>query len=291
MANYFGTDGNDSITGSGSNDFILGGDGNDTIYGLDGADLIMGGNGNDVISGGNGRDTIYGDTGDDTIRVTDAYDYSTSAGDEINGGEGVDYIYAETTSSTGSYCTIRLGEISYVEYLVNTTNKILSIEGSGLIDVSTISFYSSAGGALGGIWGSIGNDTIKGFSFTGHSDTINGGSGNDHIEGMAGDDYLLGMAGDDTLSGGTGDDQLSGHTGSDTFVFKYSANEGSDRIWVFTDGTDKIQLTDTGGSVTFDDLALTDTGSDCRIDLASGTTILLEGVSSAALDASDFILT
>lgn len=138
MANFYGSSGNDSITGSGSNDYISGGDGNDTIYGLDGADLIMGGRGNDVILGGNGRDTIYGDPGDDTIRVTDASDYSTSAGDVIDGGEGTDYIYAETTNSSGSLCTIRLGQVSFVEWLVNTTNKTLTIEGAGYIDVSTI---------------------------------------------------------------------------------------------------------------------------------------------------------
>lgn len=255
---------------------------------MDGADLIMGGRGNDVILGGNGRDTIYGDAGDDTIRVTDASDYFTSAGDIINGGEGTDYIYAETTSSSGTLCTIRLGQVSFVEWLVNTTNKTLIIEGTGLIDVSTIKFYSTAGGSLGQIWGGSGNNTIKGFDFSWHSDTIIGGGGNDQINGMAGNDYLLGMAGDDTLSGDAGNDVLTGYTGNDTFLFKYNANEGSDRIQDYTDGSDKIRFTGAGGAG-FGDLVLTDIGADCRIDLASGGSILLVGVNSAALDAGDFI--
>lgn len=50
MANFHGTSGNDSITGSGSNDYISGDAGNGPIYGLDGADLIMG-------ESGNGRNT------------------------------------------------------------------------------------------------------------------------------------------------------------------------------------------------------------------------------------------
>lgn len=288
MANFYGSSGNDTITGSGSNDYISGGDGNDTIYGLDGADLIMGGRGNDVILGGNGRDTIYGDPGDDTIRVTDASDYSTSAGDVIDGGEGTDYIYAETTNSSGSLCTIRLGQVSFVEWLVNTTNKTLTIEGAGYIDVSTIKFYSTAGGALGQIWGGSGNDTIKGFDFSWHSDTITGGSGNDSINGMAGNDYLLGMAGDDTLSGDAGNDTLTGYTGSDVFLFNYSLNQGSDRIQDYADGTDKIRFTNSGGAG-FGDLVLTDIGADCRITLASGGSIVLAGVNAAALDAGDFI--
>lgn len=288
MANFYGTSGNDSITGSGSNDYIFGGDGNDTIYGLDGADLIMGGSGNDWIAGGNGRDTIYGDAGDDIIRVTDASDYSTSAGDVIDGGAGWDVISAATTTSSGTTCVIRLGKVSYVEELQNTSSKNLIIEGSGLIDVSTIQKYSSSVSSFVQIWGGSGNDTINGFDFVSYSDTIIGGGGNDQINGMAGNDYLLGMTGDDTLSGDAGNDVLTGYTGNDTFLFKYNANEGSDRIQDYTDGSDKIRFAGAGGAG-FGDLVLTDIGADCRIDLASGGSTLLVGVNSAALDAGDFI--
>ncbi len=82
---------------------------------------------------------------------------------------------------------------------------------------------------------------------------------------------------------------LTGYTGSDTFLFNYANHEGSDRIRDFTDGSDKIRLANTGGGVGFGDLTLTDIGSDCRIVLASGTEILIEGVNSAALDAGDFV--
>ncbi|MBT0779655.1 hypothetical protein [Paracoccus sp. pheM1] len=288
MATYTGTSGNDRITGGTGNDFILGSAGNDTIYGMDGADIIMGGAGNDWIMGGNGKDTIYGDGGDDVIIVNDVRDYYSLAGDDISGGSGEDTIAAEATTSS-SLLVIKLGKVSWVEVLENRTNKELMVEGAGIIDVSSIGDYESAGGALGQIWGSSTNDTIYGFNFSWHSDTISGAAGNDLIHGMAGDDFLLGMAGNDTLSGGAGNDALAGYTGSDTFLFKYDSDEGNDRIMDFEGGTDRIQLTNTGGGVTFDDLVLTDVGADCRIDLASGTSILIVGVGSAALDAGDFI--
>src|SRR3954466_12068285 len=76
MATYFGTEGNDSISGAGEpdnidgnggndflagngdNDFINGGSGNDTLFGDSGNDVLAGGDGNDVISAGSGQDII-----------------------------------------------------------------------------------------------------------------------------------------------------------------------------------------------------------------------------------------
>src|ERR1051325_8285470 len=76
MATYFGTEGNDSISGGGEpdniygqggNDFLAGngdvhsigaGAGNDTLYGDAGNDILEGGTGNDLMSGGSGQD-IY----------------------------------------------------------------------------------------------------------------------------------------------------------------------------------------------------------------------------------------
>lgn len=94
------------------------------------------------------------------------------------------------------------------------------------------------------------------------------------------------MAKDDTLSGDAGNGALTGYTGNNTLLFKYDANEGSGRIQNDTGGSDKIRFT---GGAGFGDLVLTDIGADCRINLTSGGSILLLGVSSAVLDAGDFI--
>lgn len=194
-----GSSGNDTILGLDGHDLILASGGDNSIDGGDGNDTIYGGDGNDTIFGGHGRDFIYADAGDDLILIDDRIDPLTKAGDDIEGGAGDDTIRAVSTSTSGSLLTIRLGKVTEVETLDNSSaTKTLTIEGAGLIDVSTILHYSTAGGTLGQIWGGSTNDTIRGFDFTWHSDTISGGGGNDHIKGMAGNDYLLGMAGDDT---------------------------------------------------------------------------------------------
>lgn len=290
----YGEDGHDYVLGGEGYDYINGGIGNDTLLGGDDMDTIYGGNGDDSIDGGKGRDIIYAGNGNDVIIVDSSWDYMQLSGDNIDGGFGLDTILASDSSSSGSSFSIRLGNIVDIEKLYNSSaTKILNIEGSVSIDLSKITVFESAGGAMGWIYGESTNDMIKGFDLATvgirDGDRIYGGSGNDTIYGYAGNDQLDGGAGNDVLIGGVGDDRLFGWANADTFQFKYDANEGSDSIGDFTDGTDRIQLTNTGGGVTFDDLVLTDVGADCRIDLAGGTSILIVGVGSAALDAGDFI--
>lgn len=289
MATIFGTSGNDTITGTTSADSLFGSSGNDTISGGEGNDYISGGDGADSISGGRGKDTIYGGSGNDIIAVDDALDYYSLAGDDIQGEDGIDTIRAYSTSS-GSLIVIRLGAISGVEYIYNTsTTKTLVIEGAGVIDLHSILAYETAGGALGQIWGSSGNDTISGFDFAAVADTISAGSGADLVKGFAGNDSILGGAGNDTINGGAGNDYLTGMTDRDLFEFAANTNEGSDMVTDFADGVDGIRLTGTGGTLTFADLVFADTTDGCVLTLAGGTIVTLRGINSASMDAGDFL--
>ena len=103
MADFFGTNGVDTFTGTAGLDFIQGfppgGDpnldtGNDTFFGLGGDDAIYGGGGNDFLDGGdNGPngDHIYGGAGADTliggagINDTAHYEASTAAVRRLGG--------------------------------------------------------------------------------------------------------------------------------------------------------------------------------------------------------------
>ncbi len=63
------------------------------------------------------------------------------------------------------------------------------------------------------------------------------------LVGLEGDDVLTGSTGNDILIGGLADDTLSGGSGNDTF--KWQAGEtGTDTITDWTDGTNKIDLSD-----------------------------------------------
>lgn len=146
--------------------------------------------------------------------------------------------------------------------------------------------------------GGIGRDTITGGSgddtiFGGDGDdlNLNGGDGNDTVDGGDGDDIIGGWNGDDILIGGTGDDRLWGDAGSDTFVF--AANSGNDVITDFVAGAgsdDVIELQSISGLSDFASvlLAASDDGTNTTIDLGSGNSIKLEGVSESELHADDF---
>ena len=88
------------------------------------------------------------------------------------------------------------------------------------------------------------------------ADTLTGGSGSDILAGFNGDDtltggegrdYLLGSQQNDLLSGGGGDDMLFGGGGNDQFRMIAPAQNGTDVILDFTDGSNTIGLLQGGG--------------------------------------------
>ncbi|MCY3670791.1 MAG: calcium-binding protein [Alphaproteobacteria bacterium] len=109
----------------------------------------------------------------------------------------------------------------------------------------------------------------------------------DTLVGGAGRDWLAGGDGDDTLVGGAGNDFLVGGDGADTFVF--APGHGDDTIGDFEAGTDIIDLSQFGPSLTWEKLSgsistVTNPlfGTYLQIDLSAwgGGTITLWGVSS-----------
>jgi len=166
----------------------------------------------------------------------------------------------------------------------------------------------------GTVDGGLGDDDLTGTRYRdtllggGGDDIIRGARGSDHLQGGSGYDVLIGGVGSDTiegnggndrLAGRAGDDILTGGKGADTFVFGTSYNirssaDDKDRITDFEDGTDKIDLSKFGTD--FSAVADAIDGNmqgDARISLyqlGGEGIIIVEGTSSAQLDASDFIL-
>lgn len=166
----------------------------------------------------------------------------------------------------GSSHTVQLSYLSSVEEIYNSSPTAqLNFQVSGFIDMSNTEM-NHAGGGFGSITGS---------------------SGADQIYGSALDDMISGGGGNDNLSGGKGNDILYGGAGADTFIFY--ANDGTDTVVDYTDGTDKIRIHAPGIVSSFADVTVTASGSGTRLDFA-GTTALLPGVDPTLIDASDFIL-
>jgi RTX calcium-binding nonapeptide repeat (4 copies) len=81
----FGTNGDDSISGSDRSDIIFGFRGNDSILAGLGNDTVFGGRGNDWIDGGKGNDKLFGEKGNDALIGGDG-------DDDLHGGHGRDLL-------------------------------------------------------------------------------------------------------------------------------------------------------------------------------------------------------
>lgn len=150
----------------------------------------------------------------------------------------------------------------------------------------------------GEVWGDIrpglGNDTVNnsglivGDIFFGDGDDIyNGATGifSGTIYGEAGNDVLTGGAFNETLIGGEGNDILTGGAGADMFVF--DGTWGNDTVTDFEDGIDLLDFS--ASSLTFNDLTITQNGSDTLVEDGLGNSIILTGITSTDITADDFI--
>ncbi len=102
-------------------------------------------------------------------------------------------------------------------------------------------------------------------------------------------------AGNDRLVSGTGVDLMWGDVesylgvnmnfGHDTFVFK--GNNGTDTIYDFRSGDDKIELSGIAGIDDFSDVQISESGGNSVITLGTDDTVTIVGVTS--LQAQDFV--
>lgn len=137
---FFGGSGDDTIYSRQGNDIVYGGDGDDYIDTCEGDDIVYGGNGNDTILGGEGNDLLYGEDGDDNIQTGGGHDtvyggagndtiFAVSGTGYLNGGEGNDII---TVGSRGNF-TIEGGRGDDIltgateNYIPNETNFIYNL--------------------------------------------------------------------------------------------------------------------------------------------------------------------
>lgn len=219
------------------------------VTGTDHADTLIGNLNINTLSGGDGNDRIIGDIGD-TLR----------------GGAGADIITAEgftdlIDGGSGNDTLIVNADIAF------STGGVTGIERAVVSNGVSADFIQLTDGM-----------TIASRSIAGGEAAIIGTAGADRISARLGDDVLNGGAGDDLLIGGGGDD---------TFVFD-GAGLGRDTISRFTDGQDIIQIS-TGIAADFDALTIVAQGARTVIDFGGDNLIILRGVATTDLDASDFL--
>jgi len=146
--------------------------------------------------------------------------------------------------------------------------------------------------------GNNGNDILNGLD---GADDLFGENGDDILNGGDSIDNLFGGNGNDTLNGGNGNDWLAGERGNDILigdagsdVFLFAQGGGSDIVMDFENGIDKIQIAADTGIMNFSQLNITEGIYNSSIvyttiDLGKGGQVILAGVPSVDVDATDFI--
>lgn len=254
---FYGSDFNDTITGSAANEFLYGEDGNDVINGGDGIDRIYGGAGNDVQRGQGGNDTLYGSAGSDQLNGgigTDVANYSLAisavalslatggtlgdaAGDTYFGIEAV-YGSDFNDALTGSSGTndLRGGDGDDILDGSGGNDRLYGGEGADSLIGGTgidTAHYATADSAvtldltMGGSGGEAAGDTYTSIEWvfgSAYSDDITGDNVSNRLWGGNGDDTLNGGGGNDRLLGGDGADTINGGDGVDT-IFGQDGND------------------------------------------------------------------
>lgn len=134
VENAYGSDQDDSLTGSIADNLLRGYGGNDDLFGANGDDSLEGGDGNDLLDGGRGADDLDGGIGDDTLLGGDGDD-TLSGGlgnDVLNGGRGDD-----THTGGGGFDTF-VFEGQFGNDVITDFNAISGAEDIDLSGVGTI---------------------------------------------------------------------------------------------------------------------------------------------------------
>ena len=295
IENVIGTGFNDDLRGNSDANSINAGVGNDSLRGNAGNDVLIAGAGNDVLIGGAGADAHFGGAG------TDIVSYGSSA-------QGVLLDLTNPSQNTGD----AIGDTFFGIEVFSGSGQDDTFFGQGGPDVLS----GEAGNDLLG--GRSGADTLAGGA---GDDILQGGAGADVLDGGTGIDvasyadatigvrvYLDGVLPnrgsalgdtfisieniegsnfDDFLSGNENANQLIGGGGNDRFVFL--AGWGSDTIVDFANnGIEKIDFSGRFGVTAVEDLTITDVAGGVLLAFM-GDQILVEGLSSADIDSSDFI--
>jgi Ca2+-binding RTX toxin-like protein len=220
MATYYGTDGNNAITGNYTD--MTGGAGNDRLLSTF-TDLIHieGGQGNDSVGVNwvptSGFGDIYGGSGNDIV-------FGHQGGDYLYGGAGADILAGGQFSGTGKpvLASDFSGFSSDADFLDGGQNSDALFGGDG--DDTLLGGDGDDGDGLAiivgvdnntataGLYGGDGADFMDGGR---GKDSLYGGNGNDQMLGGDDDDLLLGEGDNDYLYGGGGNDSLWGGAGND----------------------------------------------------------------------------
>ncbi|WP_223544079.1 peroxidase family protein [Pseudomonas sp. A-B-19] len=305
---FFGGSGDFAGTGNALDNTIVGGAGNDILVSAAGNDILIGGSGTDTMVGGVDNDVYAVDNlGDVVTELTGEGNDTvwTSLGSYVLGAnlENLFFGGSGDFAGTGNALDNVIAGGAGNDILVSAAGNDLIIGGTGADtmtggvgnDVYEVTDLGDVVTELGGegtdtAWTSLGSYVLG----ANVDNLFFGGSGDFAGTGNALDNTIAGGAGNDVLVGGAGNDVMSGGVaGNDIFAFAPSF--GNDTILNFganpAAGQDLLDIRGMGvtSAVFATNVSITADGADTVVGIGTDS-IRLVGVSSAAVDQTDFIL-
>jgi Ca2+-binding RTX toxin-like protein len=312
-----GGDGFDELYGRDGNDRLFGEGGSDTLHGGIGDDELYGGVGSDRFYLEVGRDDYFGGADGDVLLAIGHSDFTIDleAGRGYGGlAEGDTYSSIESVVFDSVANINAIGSANDERFSFGSdSSENISIDAAGGNDTLAVSINGRTAfdqHANSSFNGGNGNDTILLESNLDLVVDLNDGE----IYEQNNDDDAIGFDNFENVMSGSGDDRIidqrgdnnvmTGGAGNDTFRFNHQDDDGfdeQDTITDFSAGEDRIDLRNTeidswqnlinasDGQGMFNSgndvvIQTTDRNNDTQFD-----TILLEGVTVAELEASDFI--
>ena len=231
-----GQDGNDVIKGGGGNDFLDGGNGNDILVSsIWDASTLDGGAGDDTFKGSGASDVLIGGSGSDTADFSHMSFVTITLGDPIPYWAGSEDPHAQfisienLTGAAGQDVLVGNGESNILRGLAGQDNLI----GGGGADImyggaDNDAYYVDNAGDI--VWEYAGEGTgdyviaSASYALTAGSEIeqlqvdSSVGTAAINLTGNEFNNFIFGSAGDNVINGGGGADYMSGGKGNDTYI-------------------------------------------------------------------------
>ncbi len=259
----YGSNGNDTLTGSRADDQIAGSNGDDALYGRAGNDVLWGDNGKDKLFGEGGNDKLWGGNDDDWLQDGAGNDElgGDNGRDTLLAGSGDDKLYGGNDADildAGSGNDLLIGD--------NGADQLFAGEGNDTLYGGNDVDVLAAGAGNDIIDGDNGADLIIAGS---GADSITSGNDGDFVDAGSGADVIVTDNGADFIAGGKGNDQIN--AGHDSDVIAFNRGDGQDTLAAGDWQQDTLSM----GGIRYSEISLKKSGNHLIVDMGQGDQITL----------------